>query len=112
LPQIAECTISTFDQPAPDAKLPCDAKASTQSIQQTGEEQMAKKKEQKKKERERRVAKKKHAAAEKRAQESSSSEGQQGIPNINVFTRSTEVPKSNYVATNARKPFNHRRTGG
>ena len=72
-----------------------------------------KKKEQKKKDRERRVAQKKLAATEKRlAQEKAADEKQQSVPKTKRPTVFNTQQKPSYVATNSKKPFTHRRSGG
>ncbi len=73
---------------------------------------MPKNKQQKKKERERRVAQKKHAAALKRAQEQPETKPPATFPQTNVFTGTTSVPKTSAPATQGKRPFTHRRTGG
>jgi hypothetical protein len=73
---------------------------------------MAKKKEQKKKERERRVAKKKLAAAEKRAQAQTTNDAEKKLPRAKKIMTGAALPKTNYVPTNKKSPFTHRRSGG
>jgi hypothetical protein len=73
---------------------------------------MSKNKEQKKKERERRVAQKKHAAAMKKAQEKTAGDGAAPFPQQNKFTPGDAAPKTPYVTSNSKKPFNYRRSGG
>jgi len=70
-----------------------------------------KKQENKKKERERRVAQKKHAGAEKRAQLTNTAESPKALPKTNLFTGSVSGAKTQSLG-NAKRPFNHRRTGG
>jgi hypothetical protein len=75
-------------------------------------DQMAKDKQQKKKDRERRVAQKKLAeAAKKRTLEKTTKENQKAVPGKSRVM-SGAATKTDYVPTNKKSPFTHRRSGG
>ena len=73
---------------------------------------MAKNKERRKKDRERRVAQKKLAAAQRRSQESTVEEPRKPGLKKSRLTAGVPVPKTDYSASNTKRPFVHRRTGG
>ena len=73
---------------------------------------MTKKKDQKKKDRERRVAKKKHAATLKKNEDKGTDVAAKFGPKSLESTIGTPQPKTTYVATSVKKPFNYRRGGG